>query len=417
MNPIIEIKNISKSYSIARGSEQYLALRDVIMNVVRAPFGFLRQKAKNAVGRGSKEVFWALKNVNVSISKGEIVGVIGANGAGKSTLLKVLNKITEPTEGEVVISGKISSLLEVGTGFHPELTGRENIFFSGAILGMKHKEIVNKFDDIVAFAEMQKFLDTPVKRYSSGMQVRLAFSVAVHMEPDILLIDEVLAVGDAAFQKKCLAKIHEVAKRDNRTIMFVSHNLDAVQNLCERAIYLEKGTVKMDGPTNEVVKAYLERQAVSDTGATFDVPVVPNKKYQIRKVVVKNASGLPETKIEAGVPFSIEVSYDAHENNQTFWITLQCVNEYGNIVFVSRDTDKNPYLLAGRKKGSFTSTFYFPGSSSVSLNGGRYFFTIHIDQDKTSEVVVPLYVDDTLRKFHPFPGAILIGEPWKNTEQ
>ena len=207
MNTIIEIKNISKVYSINQPNEYYMALRDVLMNIFRSPFSFIKSRTKKLIGYEKKDVFWALKNVSINIQEGEIVGLIGPNGAGKSTLLKILNRITDPTSGEVIIRGKISSLLEVGTGFHPELTGRENIFFSGAILGMKRKEIIAKFDNIVKFAEMEKFLDIPVKRYSSGMHVRLAFSVAAHMEPDILIVDEVLAVGDADFQKKSMGKI------------------------------------------------------------------------------------------------------------------------------------------------------------------------------------------------------------------
>src|SRR3989344_4321925 len=252
MSTIIEVKHITKLYSLNRSSEHYLAFRDALTSALRSPLRFLTRKVRIMAG-SEKQNFLALKDISLTVSKGEIIGIIGPNGAGKSTLLKVLNRITEPTSGEVVIHGKISSLLEVGTGFHPELTGRENIFFSGAILGMKHKEIVRKFNDIVKFAEMEQLIDTPVKRYSSGMHVRLAFSVAVHMEPDILLIDEVLAVGDVSFQKKCLEKIHEVAERDQRTILFVSHNLDAVQSLCDRTIYLEHGKVKMIGPTSQAI--------------------------------------------------------------------------------------------------------------------------------------------------------------------
>src|SRR3989338_433531 len=305
MSTIIEVKHITKLYSLNRSSEHYLAFRDALTSALRSPLRFLTRKVRIMAG-SEKQNFLALKDISLTVSKGEIIGIIGPNGAGKSTFLKILNRITEPTSGEVIVHGKIASLLEVGTGFHPELTGRENIFFSGAILGMKRKEIIEKFDAIVKFAEIGDFLDTPVKRYSSGMHVRLAFSVAAHMEPDILLIDEVLAVGDAAFQKKCLQKIHEVAKRDRRTILFVSHNLDAVQSLCDRTIYIERGEIKMVGPTNEVVAEYLNHQLSLEKKAVFEFPLAPNKKYQIRKVAVKNSNGLLETDLRAGEPFSVE---------------------------------------------------------------------------------------------------------------
>ncbi len=258
--PIIEIRSISKKYDIAHMRGGYIALRDVLANIARHPFSFMAKRARRAVGLEKKEEFWALKDVSFSVKRGEVVGVVGANGAGKSTLLKILSQITPPTDGEVVIRGRLGSLLEVGTGFHPELTGRENIFLNGAILGMKKREIARKFDEIVAFAGIERFLDTPVKHYSSGMYVRLAFSVAAHMEPDILLVDEVLAVGDAEFQKKCLGKMDEITKMDGRTILFVSHNMTAIRSLCKRCIVLEKGKKIFDGDTESALNEYNNRQ-------------------------------------------------------------------------------------------------------------------------------------------------------------
>ena len=254
--PIIEIKGLSKKYDITHMRGGYVSLRDVIATVARRPFSFLAHKAKRAIGLEKKEEFWALKDVSFNVNKGEVIGVIGANGAGKSTLLKILSQITPPTEGEVILRGRVGSLLEVGTGFHPELTGRENIFLNGAILGMKKSEIATKFDRIVEFAGVEKFLDTPVKHYSSGMYVRLAFSVAAHMEPDILIVDEVLAVGDAEFQKKCLGKMDEITRDEGRTIIFVSHNMAAIQQLCKKCILLESGKVTMTGETGEVIESY-----------------------------------------------------------------------------------------------------------------------------------------------------------------
>lgn len=267
--PIIEIKNIGKKYNITHQRGGYIALRDILAGILRNPFKFAKQKAKQIVGLETKEEFWALRGLNIEINKGDIVGIIGHNGAGKSTLLKILTGITPPTEGEIIMHGRVASLLEVGTGFHPELTGRENIFLNGAILGMTKKEIVRKFDEIVAFSGVEKFLDTPVKYYSSGMYVRLAFSVAAHMEPDILLLDEVLAVGDAEFQKKCMGKMEEVTKGEGRTIIFVSHNMEAIQKLCQKVILLEAGKVVAVGKTNDVIGTYLKNNPLTQEGAAL----------------------------------------------------------------------------------------------------------------------------------------------------
>jgi len=256
MLPAIEAKNIGKKYNINHERGRYVTLRDVVVGVLKNPLKFLKKKTKDALGLSSKEDFWALSGVNFCFEKGEIIGIIGKNGAGKSTLLKILSQITPPTNGEIIIRGRVGSLLEVGTGFHPELTGRENIFLNGAILGMKKAEIVKKFDEIVSFANVEKFLDTPVKYYSSGMYVRLAFSIAAHMEPDILIIDEVLAVGDAEFQEKCLGKMNQISQEEGRTVLFVSHNLATVQKLCKKSLLLENGKVGMIGNTDEVITAY-----------------------------------------------------------------------------------------------------------------------------------------------------------------
>ena len=243
MEPIISVKNLSKSYKIRHETAGYLTLRDILADTLSHPFKFLKKKAKQVAGMDKEETFWALKDIDFEVMAGETLGIIGANGSGKSTLLKILSQITPPTTGEIKVRGKMTSLLEVGTGFHPELTGRENIFLNGAIMGMSRKEISKKFDEIVAFAGVDKFLDTQVKHYSSGMYVRLAFAVAAHMEPDILVIDEVLAVGDAEFQKKCLGKMEEVTKEAGRTILFVSHNLQAVERLCANCILLSHGKI------------------------------------------------------------------------------------------------------------------------------------------------------------------------------
>ena len=257
MTIAINIENLGKRYIIGHQKrESYVALRDVMMHKLRGIVQRIRHPLSVNKENTELEEFWALKDISLQVQQGDCVGIIGRNGAGKSTLLKVLSRITEPTTGRVTMRGRLASLLEVGTGFHPELTGRENIFLNGAILGMKRQEIKTKFDEIVAFAEVEQFLDTPVKRYSSGMYVRLAFAVAAHLEPEILVVDEVLAVGDAEFQKKCLGKMGEVAE-GGRTVLFVSHNMAAVQQLAPRAVLLEEGRVTQDGPTADVIAGYL----------------------------------------------------------------------------------------------------------------------------------------------------------------
>jgi lipopolysaccharide transport system ATP-binding protein len=263
----VRVVGLGKQYHIGAAQESYDRLGEQIRDLLASPF---RRAWKLLRGRASSaaeldKTFWALKDTSFEIKSGEIIGIIGANGAGKSTLLKILSRITEPTEGYVDIYGRVGSLLEVGTGFHPELTGRENIFLNGAILGMKRVEIEKKFDEIVEFSEIREFIDTPVKHYSSGMYVRLAFSVAAHLEPEILLVDEVLSVGDAAFQKKCLGKMGD-SVRGGRTVLFVSHNLNAVQRLCERTYWINEGRIKQEGPTSEVVESYLESTLQDSNG-------------------------------------------------------------------------------------------------------------------------------------------------------
>ena len=258
MKPIIRVENLGKQYRIGRREVRYATLRESLVQAAVSPINRLR-RALNRDGNGSADSerhIWALKDVSFEVKPGEVVGIIGRNGAGKSTLLKILSRVTEPTDGRVDLYGRVGSLLEVGTGFHPELTGRENIYLNGSILGMRKAEIIRKFDEIVDFAEIERFLDTPVKRYSSGMYVRLAFAVAAHLEPEILMIDEVLAVGDAKFQKKCLSKLDDV-KRGGRTVLVVSHQMQVIQAICGRSILLEQGIVKKVGDTADVVATYL----------------------------------------------------------------------------------------------------------------------------------------------------------------
>lgn len=270
--PIIQVNNLTKRFIISHEeNEQYSSLRDVIARKTKGIFSGKRKPRQT-----KKEEFLALQDVNFCVNEGERLGIIGRNGAGKSTLLKILSRISEPTNGTIKIRGRVASLLEVGTGFHPELTGRENIFLNGAILGMNRLEIRTKFDEIVSFAEVEKFLDTPVKRYSSGMYVRLAFAVAAHLEPEILIVDEVLAVGDAQFQKKCLGKMEDVSKKGGKTVLFVSHNMASLKALCETGIFLQNGTIKYSGKINETIKDYLETNSSLLTNSSSNFKLFDN---------------------------------------------------------------------------------------------------------------------------------------------
>ena len=264
---IIKVASLGKKYVIGKRGSQSPHLRHAVAAFVTAPFRNLRDLFREP---SEEELFWALRDVSFSIQPGEVVGVIGRNGAGKSTLLKLLSRITPPSEGEIRLRGRVASLLEVGTGFHPEFTGRENIYVNGAILGMRQKEIDAKFDEIVEFAGVEKFLDTPVKRYSSGMYVRLAFAVAAHLEPECLLVDEVLAVGDVSFQRKCLGKMQEVSRDEGRTVLFVSHNMAAVKDLCHRVLYIKDGQLAMDGPASQSIATYVNESLIHYREGSLD---------------------------------------------------------------------------------------------------------------------------------------------------
>lgn len=336
--PIITVENLGKRYSLRhKREERYTALRDVISE--KATGLFKKLKSKNGSGAPTSEIrsctsgfsvsdapraredFWALRDVSFSVAQGEVVGIIGRNGAGKSTLLKILSRITDPTEGRVMLRGRVASLLEVGTGFHPELTGRENIYLNGAILGMIRAEIRKKFDEIVAFAEVEKFLDTPVKRYSSGMYVRLAFAVAAHLEPEILIVDEVLAVGDAEFQKKCLGKMENVAKREGRTVLFVSHNMAAIESLCQKAIYLKSGIVQAINRTDEVVRTYLHSISSGTKGDENICALGPD-------LVVRTLQFKPNP-IVCGQSAAVRLELDSKESIRLSDLALILYSNYG----------------------------------------------------------------------------------------
>ncbi len=320
---------------------------------------------------------WVLKDVSFEVKQGEIVGIIGRNGAGKSTLLKILSRVTAPTSGEVRVKGRIASLLEVGTGFHPELTGRENIFLNGTILGMTRAEIQKKFDEIVAFAEVEKFLDTPVKRYSSGMYVRLAFAVAAHLEPEILLVDEVLAVGDAAFQKKCLGKLGDVAKT-GRTVLFVTHNMGSVQGLCERIIWLEKGRIEADGEPEQTVQNYLNSVLALDEVNTI---LTPFSDLRIERVLLKNIFGEITNNFRVGESLFVEMHYSSDKpvEQPYFWLAIQSQHGYHFAANMLLDGFR-PRLIQGG--GIITCRFKY-----LPLLPRRY--TVHMGvRDKTGNVLL-----------------------------
>lgn len=299
---MIRVEGLSKSYTLRhRKAERYTALRDVITDNVK---GLFRRKAVTE----SSEEFFALRDVSFTVDAGDRVGIIGRNGAGKSTLLKVLSRITEPTHGRIILNGRVASLLEVGTGFHPELSGRENIYLNGAILGMSRAEITAKFDEIVAFAEVERFLDTPVKRYSSGMYVRLAFAVAAHLEPEILVVDEVLAVGDAKFQRKCLGKMEDVSK-GGRTILFVSHQMDAVQRLCNKGLLLEHGQLAATGSMNDVIHAYTSSGSSGNAVTELVQYATPELVAFTERVRLLDHDGRPLNEIRMGTAWALQVDF------------------------------------------------------------------------------------------------------------
>src|SRR6266550_914132 len=355
MKPAIKIEHISKRYRIGGLHPGYMTFREMLGGVLTAPF----KKLKNGNGH---QTLWALTDVNLQIGQGELVGIIGHNGAGKSTLLKILSRVTKPTTGEVELFGRIGSLLEVGTGFHPDLTGRENIFLSGAILGMRRVEIERKFDEIVAFSELEKFIETSVKWYSSGMYVRLAFSVAAHLEPEILMMDEVLAVGDAAFQHKCLDKMNAI-RQQGRTILFVSHDMAAITRLCKRVVLLENGVVSFDGEPREVVKRYLSSSlktgAIREWTTQHDAP--GDQVARLRRVRVRTNDSVTTAVVDIRQPFGIEITYDVLAEGHPLVPVIEFYNEAGTEIFSTHDTSSN-WRRQPRPSGTYTSTVQIPGN-------------------------------------------------------
>lgn len=379
-NPIIRVNNLSKRYRIGAVQTGYKTFREAVMEGITAPiknFGRLRRMTRFGTGEEA-DVIWALKDVSFEVNEGEVLGIIGRNGAGKSTLLKILTRITEPTSGSVELYGRVSSLLEVGTGFHPELTGRENIFLNGAVLGMTKKEIERKFDEIVAFSEIEKFIDTPVKRYSSGMYVRLAFAVAAHLEPDILLVDEVLAVGDAAFQKKCLGKMEDIA-HGGRTVLFVSHNMASVQMLCSHAILLRDGALIAAGTAADVVNVYTSSNSTETAEVAWDLERAPGDDVaKIKAIRVLDETGRINNEHYLSKPVTIEMDFWCFKAgvrlNPNFHIfNIQDLLLFSTINLSNGDWGKKQY-----SPGLYRSRCTIPGSL---LNAGHHKITAFLLQD------------------------------------
>ncbi|GMV78094.1 MAG: ABC transporter ATP-binding protein [Chitinophagaceae bacterium] len=381
-NTVIKVENLSKQYRLGEVGTGTIShdLNRWWAKVRGKEDPFLKiGETNDRTSKGSSDYVWALKDINFDIQQGDAVGIIGRNGAGKSTLLKILSKTTTPNTGSIKIKGRIASLLEVGTGFHPEMTGRENIFLNGAILGMRKKEIARKFDEIVDFAGVERYIDTPVKRYSSGMYVRLAFAVAAHLESEILIVDEVLAVGDAEFQKKCLGKMGEVSKGEGRTVLFVSHNMDAVKTLCKSGILLSNGKIEKNGATAEVLLAY--SKIYSSNSLSFKSEYygtsTAEETFDIYEAQLLNNNLQKQTAFSTKDSIKIYVKYYLKNNLQGSLINFSLENDYtGNTVFLSFDTDLGIERLSKREKGLYEAYIEIPklllkpGSYSITFNTG-----------------------------------------------
>ncbi len=410
-NPVIKVENLSKEFIIAHeGQEKYVTLRDKMTGAVKSLMG--RSSSK---GHVTKESFWAIKDVSFEINQGDRVGIIGRNGAGKSTLLKLLSRITEPSSGRIMIRGRVASLLEVGTGFHPELTGRENIYLNGAILGMSRIEIRKKFDEIVAFAETEKFLDTPVKRYSSGMYVRLAFAIAAHLEPEILIVDEVLAVGDAQFQKKCLGKMEDVSK-EGRTILFVSHQMGTISQLCDKAILLSKGTVISNGRTADVIQHYLDgnNRNICNKYIAEEAGNIKKENY-FEEVYTMNASNQEAEQFgfSEAITVGCRIKIKKGIANLKVGVTVQNIFGY----FISTDIlEIDPELAANNEHITITATL---PPSIIAPNNYYFRMALFTDNDilEILENICGVRIIDTGTSLSKYEGVnygnVILETKWK----
>jgi lipopolysaccharide transport system ATP-binding protein len=427
----VKVHDLGKRYEIGtRRNGGPTMLREALSNVFKAPFkklatvtNRLRSRAPATLADSSVPPghIWALRHVSFEVPRGEIIGLIGPNGAGKSTLLKILSRITDPTEGRVEIHGRVGSLLEIGTGFHPELTGRENAYLSGALLGMRKMEIDRKLDEIIAFAEIEKFADTPVKHYSSGMYVRLAFAVAAHLEPEILIVDEVLAVGDVAFQRKCLNKMEDV-RQHGRTILFVSHNMQAITRLCTRAILISHGGIQHDGPAAETAGKYLMATLNANAERVWSeaLSAPGNEVARLRKVRVRDESGCTVDAIDIRHTFGIEIVFEVLEEGHTLIPALELYNESGTCVFLTSDLSSDK----SRPRGTVTAVAWIPGNL---LSDGLLLVTVHLStirplkghfhqRDAVAFHVVDSFAPDSARGQWdgPIPGVVRPLLKWTN---
>jgi lipopolysaccharide transport system ATP-binding protein len=380
----VKVESLSKVYRIGVKEQSQDNLAQAAWGLLKSPirnykkyrslyrFDDLDERSHDQSAEASQDTIWALRGVSFEVKKGEALGIIGKNGAGKSTLLKILSRIVEPTKGCAEIRGRVSSLLEVGTGFHPELTGRENVYLNGTVLGMRKREIIDKFDEIVAFSGVEQFIDTPVKRYSSGMKVRLAFSVAAHLEPEILIIDEVLAVGDAEFQAKCLGKMNDVGRK-GRTVLFVSHNIPAVKRLCDRALWFENGSVRMDGPATEVASKYLSTGLSTTSNWTNVLTGDRREAIEFIGARILSAEGKPVNMVNFDSPFSIQIEYELFQALRSLSVICQLTNASGEPIWTSWDTDSNDWMSRVREVGMYRSICRIPGNT---LGPGTYCISV-----------------------------------------
>lgn len=414
---VIRVENLGKKYIIGhQKQERYTALRDVIANGAKSLGRQLLTPFTKSIPDPAVEEFWALKDVSFEVKQGDRIGIIGRNGAGKSTLLKILSRITEPTTGRITIKGRVASLLEVGTGFHPELTGRENIYLNGAILGMSRAEIKRKFDEIVAFAEVEKFLDTPVKRYSSGMYVRLAFAVAAHLEPEILVVDEVLAVGDAQFQKKCLGKMGDVAK-EGRTVLFVSHNMGAITNLCESSIFLDSGQIIFTGSASEVVSKYLDYVTERGGGEVF-LEKTSSPAY-FTKIAILDSNDDPTETVDLTSGFKIYLEYDVLQPITGLEVSFSLFDKHDSFIFYSGISKSPNFINPDHQPGHYVAEVNVPKNF---IAPGLYTITISLEQPNIylfdiRENVIGFSVIDSGSKEYLYSGqdigAVLVDFEWQ----
>jgi lipopolysaccharide transport system ATP-binding protein len=416
MSTVISVEHLSKAYRLGQiGTGTLTYDMKLWWAKVRGKPNPLLKIGEQDHGNRDGETIWALKDVSFKVEQGEVLGIIGRNGAGKSTLLKILSRVTAPTSGRITGTGRVASLLEVGTGFHPELTGRENIYLNGAILGMSRKEIDRKFDEIVAFSEIEKFIDTPVKRYSSGMYVRLAFAVAAHLDPEILIVDEVLAVGDAEFQKKCLGKMSDVAK-EGRTVLFVSHNMSAIQNLCTNCIWINKGTIHQMGESTEVINSYLEKAFEQGFQGEVKLADWPNRygKGGVRIVSARllDANNNITTRVFRTQPMSFEFDFESDSPHALLLSSVIAAESGEWILHLSQyDTSGlKPRVLSGKYRGRFSIP-------SLPLNEGNYnfFIGIHTENSIPLDVVrdvLPFEVHDIKDSPRPFKTVTKLAFCW-----